>query len=55
MMALKLGMQHWVLEYYKVNSDDDPGPTPIFYGKGKGLCALRASNGPLCRFIIHIL
>ena len=24
-MTLKLGMQHWVLEYYQVCSNDDPG------------------------------
>ena len=24
-MILKLGMQHWVLEYYQVCSNDDPG------------------------------
>ena len=26
-MTLKLGMQHWVLEYYQVCSNDDPGLT----------------------------
>ena len=25
LMTLKLGMQHWVLEYYHVCSNDDPG------------------------------
>ena len=30
-MTLKLGMQHRVLEYYQVCSNDDPG----FYGKVK--------------------
>ena len=24
-MTLKVGMQHWVLEYYQVCSNDDPG------------------------------
>ena len=24
---LKVGMQHWVLEYYQVCSNDDPGMT----------------------------
>ena len=24
-MTLKLGMQHWVLQYYQVCSNDDPG------------------------------
>ena len=54
MMTLKLGMQHWVLEYYQLNSNDDPGLILTFYGKVKGLCALRAKNGPLCRFIISL-
>ena len=27
LMTLKLGMQHWVLEYYQVCSNDDPGLT----------------------------
>ena len=26
-MTLKLGMQHWVLEYYQVCSNDNPGLT----------------------------
>ena len=26
-MTLKLGMQHWVLKYYQVCSNDDPGLT----------------------------
>ena len=24
-MTLKIGMQHWVIEYYNVYSNDDPG------------------------------
>ena len=47
-MTLKLGMQHWVFEYYQVNSNDDPGltltyvtamsylvPYAFVWGKGK--------------------
>ena len=30
-MTLKLGMQHWVLEYYQVCSNDDPGLTLIYF------------------------
>ena len=30
-MTLKLGMQHWVLEYYKVCSNDDPGLTLTYF------------------------
>ena len=26
-MTLKVGMHHWVLEYYQVCSNDDPGLT----------------------------
>ena len=29
-MTLKLGMQHWVLEYYQDCSNDDPGLTTYF-------------------------
>ena len=39
-MALTLGMQHRVLEYYQICSNDDPGLTDLFYGKVK--------FGPLC-------
>ena len=38
-MTLNLGMQHWMLEYYQVCSNDDPGLTLVLYafvwGKGK--------------------
>ena len=30
-MTLKLGMQHRVLEYYQVCSNDDPGLTLIYF------------------------
>ena len=30
-MILKLGMQHWVLEYYKICSNDDPGLTLTYF------------------------
>ena len=30
-MSLKLGMQHWVLEYYHVCSNDDPGLILIYF------------------------
>ena len=30
-MTLKLGMQHWVLEYYQDCSNDDPGLTLIYF------------------------
>ena len=31
MMTLKLGMQHWVLEYYKDYTNDDPGLTLTYF------------------------
>ena len=30
-MTLKLGMHHWVLKYYQVCSDDDPGLTFTYF------------------------
>ena len=30
-MTLKVGMQHWVLEYYQVCSNDDPWLTLIYF------------------------
>ena len=30
-MILKLGMQHWVLEYYQIYSNDDPGLTLTYF------------------------
>ena len=30
-MILKLGTQHWVLEYYQVCSNDDPGLTLTYF------------------------
>ena len=30
-MTLKLGMQHWVLQYYQVSSNDDPGLTLTYF------------------------
>ena len=31
LMTLKLSMQHWVLEYYQVCSNDDPGLTLTYF------------------------
>ena len=30
-MTLKVGVQHWVLEYYQVCSSDDPGMTLVYF------------------------
>ena len=40
-MTLKLGMQHLVLEYYQVYSNDDPGLTLTNF-------TTRSNLGPLC-------
>ena len=31
LMTLKLSMQHWVLEYFKICSNDDPGLTLTYF------------------------
>ena len=30
-MTLKLGMLHWVLEFYQIYSNDDPGLTLTYF------------------------
>ena len=30
-MTLKIGMQHWVLEYYQVGSNDIPGMSMTYF------------------------
>ena len=30
-MTLKLGLQHWMLEYYQICSNDDPGLTLTYF------------------------
>ena len=30
-MTLKFGMQHWVLEYYQIYSNGDPGMTLTYF------------------------
>ena len=30
-MTLKVGIQHWVLEYYQIYSNDDPGLTLTYF------------------------
>ena len=36
-MTLKLGMQHWVLEYYQIYSNDDAGLTLTYFTAGSNL------------------
>ena len=36
-MTLKLGMQHWVLEYYQICSNDDPGLTLTYFTASSNL------------------
>ena len=35
LMTLKVGMQYWVLEYYQICSNDDPGMTLTFLWHGQ--------------------
>ena len=44
-MTLKLGMQHWVLEYYQLYSNDDPGLTFT--------CFTSRSNLAHCAFVLE--
>ena len=30
-MALKVGMRHWVFEYYQMCTSDDPGLTLVYF------------------------
>ena len=30
-MTLKIGMQHWILEYFHIYSNDDPGLTLTYF------------------------
>ena len=34
-MTLKLGIRHWLLEYYQVFSNDDPGLTLTYFTAGQ--------------------
>ena len=36
-MTLKLSMHHWVLKYYQVCSNDDPGLTLTYFTAGSNL------------------
>ena len=38
-MILKLGMQHWGLEFYKVYINDDPGMTLTYFTARSNLAA----------------
>ena len=43
LMTLKVSMQHWVLEYYQICSNDDPGMTLTYF--------TARSNLVLCAFV----
>ena len=36
-MILKLGLQHWVLEYYQIYSNDAPGLTLTYFAARSNL------------------
>ena len=44
-MALKLGMQHWVLEPYQVCSNDDPGLNLTYFTARSNLVSLKLLYG----------
>ena len=51
-MTLKLGMQHWVLEYYQICSNDDPGLTVTYFTARSNLvpCAFVWEKGKTMEF-----
>ena len=52
LMTLKLGMQHWVLEYNQVCSNDDPGLTMTYFTARSNLvpCAFVWEKGKTMDF-----
>ena len=36
-MTLQVSVQHWVLKYYQVSSNDDPGMTLTYFTAGLNL------------------
>ena len=44
-MTLKLGMQHWLLEYYQVCSNDDPGLTLTYFTVRSNLVPYACEKG----------
>ena len=38
LMTLKLGMQHWLLEYYQICSNDYPGLTMTYFTGRSNFC-----------------
>ena len=54
-MTLKVGMQHWVLDYYQFCSNDDPGMTLTYFTGGSNLvlsllCAFVSEKGKTVDF-----
>ena len=51
-MTLKVGMQHWVFEYYQVSSNDDPGMTLTYFMARSNLvpCAFVWETGKTMNF-----
>ena len=46
-MTLKLGMQHWLLRYYQMYSNDDPGLTLTYFTARSNFCMGKCLS---CRF-----
>ena len=56
-MTLKVIMQHWVLEYYQVYSNDDPGMTLTYFAAKSNLFpyAFVWENGKTMDFFQKVL
>ena len=51
LMTLKLGMRHWLLEYYQICSNDDPGLTLTYFKTRSNLdLFFRMGKCLSCRF-----
>ena len=53
-MILKVGMQHLVLEYYQICSNDDPGMTLTYFMARSNLVpyAQVSDTGPVVRWLL---
>ena len=49
-ITLKLGMQHWVLEYYQLRSNDDTGLTLTYFMARSNLVAFVWEKGKTMDF-----
>ena len=54
-MTLKLGMQHWVLEYYQVCSNNDAGLTLTYFTARSNLSLMLLSGKKVKQWIFQQL